>query len=191
MQQSNLNNVDALVLFADGFEEIEAIGTVDILRRGGINAVSVSINEDAIVTGAHGVQMIADTVVSEVLNLDPTWVVLPGGMPGAKNLYECESVHTLVNNQVSRNAYVAAICASPAVVLAQMGVLDGRRMTCYPGFESLCSKSTVEASRSVVDGHFVTANGPSSVANMCYDILKIAKGEAVADEVMQGMLITK
>ncbi len=191
MQQSNSNKVDALVLFADGFEEIEAIGAVDILRRGGMNAVSVSINEDAIVTGAHGVQMIADTVVDEVANLNPDWVVLPGGMPGAKNLYECKSVHALVNDQISRNAYVAAICASPAVVLAQMGVMDGRRMTCYPGFESLCSKSTVELVRSVVDGHFVTANGPSSVANMCYDILKIAKGEAVADEVMQGMLISK
>lgn len=191
MQQSNLNNVDALVLFADGFEEIEAIGTVDILRRGGMKVISVSINEDAIVTGAHGVQMIADTVINEVANINSTWIVLPGGMPGAKNLYECNAVHALVNSQISRDAYVAAICASPAVVLAQMGVMDGRRMTCYPGFESLCRKSTVESSRSVVDGHFVTANGPSSVANMCYDILKIAKGEAVADEVMQGMLITK
>lgn len=180
---------DALVFFADGFEEIEAIGAVDILRRGGMSVASVSVTDSREVTGAHGVTILTDEVIADVVGTQPEWVVLPGGMPGAANLFENASVADMVAAQNERAAHIAAICAAPALVLAQSGLLDGRHMTCYPGFEAYCGKAVVEGSRSVVDGHFVTANGPSSVTNMCYEILKIAKGRDAALKVLSDMLV--
>ena len=180
---------DALVLFADGFEEIEAIGAVDILRRGGLNVASISITDKKDVTGAHGVTIKADAVISDVADTKPTWIVLPGGMPGAENLHRSEPVNSLVKAQHLRGGNIAAICAAPAVVFAQGGWLDGRKMTCYPGFEDLCGNAVVESKRSVVDENFVTANGPSSVTNMCYEIIKAAKGRDAAVSVLDGMLV--
>lgn len=180
---------DALVFFADGFEEIEAIGAVDILRRGGLSVASVSVTDSREVKGAHGVAILTDEVIADVAGLRPEWIVLPGGMPGAANLFENPMVATMVAAQNQRAAHIAAICAAPALVLAQKGLLDGRHMTCYPGFEGVCGGAVVEATRSVVDGHFVTANGPSSVTNMCYEILKIAKGRDAALKVLSDMLV--
>lgn len=183
------NQHDALVFLADGFEEIEGLGAIDILRRGGMNVTSVSVNDTAEVTGAHGIKTVADKTVADVADVKPTWVVLPGGLPGADNLYKSEQVQAHLKDQIDRDAYIAAICASPAVVLAQSGLMTGKHMTCYPGFDAYCKDAFLEDRRAVVDGKFVTANGPSSVTNMCYEILKIEMGEHVAVKVMNDMLI--
>lgn len=177
------------VFFADGFEEIEAIGTVDILRRSGMNVVTVSVKDTHEVTGAHNVTIKTDILLPEVTLDNAEWLVLPGGMPGAENLHNCKPLQELLKAQNAKKGRIAAICASPAVVLGQLGLIEGKRATCYPGFEKLCKGAKMEDVRCVTEDNIVTANGPSSVTNMCYAIITISKGRQKADEVMTGMLI--
>ena len=177
------------VFFADGFEEIEAIGTVDILRRSGMNVVTVSVKDTHEVTGAHNVTIKTDILLLEVTLDNAEWLVLPGGMPGAENLHNCKPLQELLKAQNAKKGKIAAICASPAVVLGQLGLIEGKRATCYPGFEKLCKGAKMEDVRCVTEVNIVTANGPSSVTNMCYAIITISKGRQKADEVMTGMLI--
>lgn len=177
------------VFFATGFEEIEAVGTVDILRRGGMDVVSVSISDTLEVVGGHGLRVLADVKIADVVGEEAEWLVLPGGMPGAKNLYECKQLQDMLYIHRAKGGKIAAICASPGVVLGQLGLLDGQEATCYPGFENLCAGATIKDSRSWISGQFVTANGPSSVTNMCFDILSISRGKDTAIEVMNGMLV--
>ncbi len=177
------------VFFADGFEEIEAIGTVDILRRSGMNVVTVSVKDTHEVTGAHNVTIKTDILLPEVTLDNVEWLVLPGGMPGAENLHNCKPLQELLKAQNAKKGRIAAICASPAVVLGQLGLIEGKRATCYPGFEKLCKGAKMEDVRCVTEDNIVTANGPSSVTNMCYAIITISKGRQKADEVMTGMLI--
>lgn len=177
------------VFFADGFEEIEAIGTVDILRRSGMNVVTVSVKDTHEVTGAHNVTIKTDILLPEVTLDNAEWLVLPGGMPGAENLHNCKPLQELLKAQNAKKGRIAAICASPAVVLGQLGLIEGKRATCYPGFEKLCKGAKMEDVRCVTEDNIVTANGPSSVTNMCYVIITISKGRQKADEVMTGMLI--
>lgn len=177
------------VFFADGFEEIEAIGTVDILRRSGMNVVTVSVKDTHEVTGAHNVTIKTDILLPEVTLDNAEWLVLPGGMPGAENLHNCQPLQELLKTQNAKKGRIAAICASPAVVLGQLGLIEGKRATCYPGFEKLCKGAKMEDVRCVTEDNIVTANGPSSVTNMCYAIITISKGRQKADEVMTGMLI--
>lgn len=179
----------AYVFFADGFEELEAIGTVDMLRRAGMDAVSVSVNGSQYVTGAHNVTVKTDIPISEVDAENAEWLVLPGGMPGAVNLYDCAELQALLRSQYDRNRNIAAICASPAVVLGQLGMLKGRKATCYPGFEGKCEGAEMKDERCVTDANIVTANGPSSVTNMCFAIISISKGRETAVRVMNDMLI--
>lgn len=179
----------AYVFFADGFEELEAIGTVDMLRRAGMDAVSVSVTGSPYVTGAHNVTVKADISISEVDAENAEWLVLPGGMPGAVNLYDCAELQALLRSQYDRNRNIAAICASPAVVLGQLGMLKGRKATCYPGFEGKCEGAEMKDERCVTDANIVTANGPSSVTNMCFAIISISKGRETAVRVMNDMLI--
>lgn len=177
------------VFFADGFEEIEAAGTVDILRRAGLDVVSVSVKETREVTGAHGVTVVADAVISDVDLAEAEWLVLPGGMPGAQNLRDCASLAAMLEAQSAKGGRIAAICASPAVVLGQLGLLKGKNATCYPGFEGQCEGAQMKDERCVIDGNIVTANGPSSVTNLAFAIISISKGRETATKVMNDMLI--
>ena len=177
------------VFFADGFEEIEAIGTVDILRRAGMDVTTVSVKDTHEVTGAHNVTIKADALLQDVTLDNAEWLILPGGMPGAENLNNCQPLQELLKAQNAKKGKIAAICASPAVVLGQLGLIEGKRATCYPGFEKLCTGAKMEDARCVTEDNIVTANGPSSVTNMCYAIITISKGKQTANEVMTGMLI--
>lgn len=160
------------VFLADGFEDIEALIPVDVLRRGGVEVVTVSTVEDSqIATSAHGVQVVADAMIDECTFDDADLLLLPGGMPGASNLYECNAVRQAVLNQHRQQKRIAAICAAPAVVLAQTGVLDGRRATCYPGFEQLLTKAEYTADLVTVDGHVTTAEGPAAALPFAYELL--------------------
>lgn len=176
------------VFLAPGFEEIEALGTVDALRRGGITVKTVSITDENTVVGAHGIPVVADIKFDEIDD-NPDWLILPGGMPGATNLFNCEPLTNLLIEHHKAGGHIAAICASPGVVLGQLGLLNGETATCYPGFDDLCAGATMKDVRSVVSGQFVTANGPSSTLNLVYEILKINRDKQTADEVMQGMLL--
>lgn len=119
------------VFLAPGFEEIEALGTVDALRRGGITVKTVSITDENTVVGAHGIPVVADIKFDEIDD-NPDWLILPGGMPGATNLFNCEPLTNLLIEHHKAGGHIAAICASPGVVLGQLGLLNGETATCYP-----------------------------------------------------------
>ena len=177
------------VFLAEGFEEVEALAPIDMLRRAGVSVTTVGVT-GKVVTGSHGVPVTAD-ITQDALQLDASleMIVLPGGMPGAENLHNCQPLQELLKAQNAKKGKIAAICASPAVVLGQLGLIEGKRATCYPGFEKLCTGAKMEDARCVTEDNIVTANGPSSVTNMCYAIITISKGKQTANEVMTGMLI--
>lgn len=177
------------LFLADGFEEIEALATVDILRRAEMDVTTVSINKTNVVTGAHGVPVVADITFKEADFSGTDWLILPGGMPGASNLHEHNELNSLLKVHAGKGR-IAAICASPAVVLAATGLLEGKNATCYPGFDTMlvAAGATYVDKRVVVDGNIVTANGPASATPFALEIIRLTKGDDVAANVASGML---
>ena len=181
---------ESFLFLAEGFEEIEALTAVDVLRRAGIAVKTVSITSSLQVKGAHGVVVNADVLFDNTLFSSAEWLILPGGMPGATNLYEFAPLRGLLQRQSdSANGRIAAICAAPAVVLGQLGLLKGKTATCYPGFEEMLVDAKVSEAPVVVDGKFVTANGPSTAMRWALTIVKETKGTDVAVQVANGMLL--
>lgn len=177
----------SLLFLADGFEEIEALATVDIMRRAGMDVKTVSIKNELTVTGAHGVTVIADAIISETDLTDAEWLILPGGMPGATNLSECEPLNEALKAQAV-SGKIAAICASPAVVLAPLGILNGKEATCYPGFEAQCENAIMTGDQVVALENLITANGPAAAARFALAIVANSMGNSVAKQVSDGML---
>ena len=177
------------VFLADGFEEVEALTSVDVMRRAGMDVVTVSINEGLEVTGAHGVTVVADEPFNPDMIEDAEWLICPGGMPGASNLAECETLCEILQEQNSKGEKIAAICASPSVILGPLGLLDGRDAVCYPGMEDGMIGANVLDQRVAVDGNIVTGNGPASATKFALTIAAITMGEDVANEVAAGMLL--
>ena len=176
------------VFLANGFEDVEALIPVDVLRRGGVEVITVSITGDSqVVETAHNVQIVADAMIEDCDFSDADLLFLPGGMPGASNLYGHEGVRQAVLAQVKAGKKVAAICAAPAVVLAQLGVLDGKRATCYPGFEQLLVKADYTADLVTVDGNITTAEGPAAAFPMAYELLSQLVSKEVSDQIAEGM----
>lgn len=181
---------ESYVFLADGLEEVEALTPVDVLRRGGVSVKTVSITSSLQVTGAHGVSVVADVIWNNSLFQDPKWLILPGGMPGAANLYEFAPLQGLLRQQYeSKDGRIAAICASPAVILGQMGLLKGRKATCYPGMEDLMEGAKPVDKRVTVDNKFVLGNGPSSALPWALAILKEECGEVKSNNVANAMLL--
>lgn len=182
----------SFIFLADGFEEIEALATADVLRRAGMKVSLVSIYDNPAVKGAHGIEVGADTTFGENDYNEAEWLIFPGGMPGAKNLYDKTELINVLKKHFASGGRVAAICASPAVVLAQAGILDGLNATCYPGFENILTAGGANykaEDRVVTDGNVITANGPSSSLLFGVAIVTHTHGRNVAQEVADGMLI--
>lgn len=176
------------LFLADGFEEIEALTTVDILRRGGMEVVTVSITDELLVTGANGITVMADALYSETDFGDAEWLIIPGGMPGASNLAAFAPLNALLKCHVADSGKVAAICAAPAVVLYPLGMLDGLTATCYPGFEAQCPKTEMTGQRVVAHERIITANGPSSAFPFALAILENSRGVDAARQIGAGTL---
>lgn len=177
------------VFLANGFEEIEALATVDILRRAGIDAITVSITPSLQVKGAHGIEVAADMTLVDVKNDESDWLILPGGMPGATNLAECKPLCDMLTKHHTHKGHIAAICASPAVVLAPLGILEGKEATCYPGFEGTLKNCKVGYRPVVVDGNVITANGPATAIAFALAIVSNALCEEKAREIAEGLLV--
>ena len=177
------------VFMADGFEEVEAMTSIDVMRRAGMNVVTVSINGGYEVTGAHGVPMLADELFEELDFSDAEWLVLPGGMPGATNLAEHEVLCDLLKSHNSDGGKIGAICASPSVVLAPLGLLQGRQAVCYPGMEAQIEGINWGNGAVAVDGNVVTGNGPAAAAAFALTMVAISQGHAAASTVASGMLL--
>lgn len=176
------------VLLADGFEEIEAISIIDILRRGGVEVGTVSIGTHLQVTGAHHIKVTADALIGEI-SLDETAeaVVLPGGMPGTTHLDESRDVDRLLHEAVKKDLLVAAVCAAP-LVLGKRGFLKGKRATCFPGFEDHLKGAILSENRVEHDGNFITSRSAGTAAYFAFEILKVLKNEAIAAKVKTSMI---
>lgn len=177
------------IFLADGFEEVEALTSVDVLRRAGMPVTTVSINEGHEVTGAHGVTVLADSLYSDNDYSEAEWLVLPGGIPGAPNLAAHEALCATLTDQDERGGKVAAICASPAVVLAPLGLLQDRRAVCYPGMNQGIEGVNWDKTAVAVDGNVVTGNGPAAAAPFALTLVEQSLGRDKAVEVANGMLL--
>ena len=175
------------VFLADGFEDVEALIPVDVLRRGGVEVLTVSTNPDVMVESAHGVSICADIMFDEANYSDADLLMLPGGMPGASNLFVHEGVCEAVKAQFAAGKKVSAICAAPAVVLAQLGILDGKKATCYPGFEKMLTKAEYTADLVTVDGNVTTAEGPAAAFPYAYELLTQLVDKQTSDQIAEGM----
>lgn len=181
---------ESFVFLAEGFEEIEALTVIDLLRRAGMPVKTVSITRALQVTGAHGVTVSADVLFDNTLFKDAEWLILPGGMPGATNLYEFGPLEGLLKSQLDTEyGRIAAICASPAVVLGQLGLLKDERATCYPGFEQMLEGAEVIDAPVVVSGKFVLGNGPANAMIWALAIISETLSSQDALKVANGLLL--
>lgn len=176
-----------LVVLAEGFEEIEAITPIDVLRRAGLEVTTVGVGGRE-VTGSHGITVVADTTIREIAEL-PDAIVLPGGMPGAENLSRSGALRDLLKRMNDDGRPIGAICAAPAVALAPTGILDGRTATCYPGFENHFGKAIVFSDdRVVADGNVITSRGPGTALEFSLALAASLAGADTEKEVSQRML---
>ncbi len=175
------------IFLAEGFEEIEALTVVDVMRRAGMDIKTVSITSSKEVAGAHGINVKADLTFKEADFSDSEWLILPGGMPGATNLASDEALCDLLKVHKGK---IAAICAAPGVVLAPLGLLDGQEVTCYPGFDEACRKhgATMRDVPVMALSKLITANGPSAALRFALAIVANSLGENIAQQVGGAML---
>ena len=171
---------------ADGFEEIEALATVDILRRAAIPVTTVGVGGD-VIRGTHDIYVTADMNIDDfAISEDMTGVILPGGMPGVKNLYADDTVRDAVSYAVSRDLFVCAICAAPSI-LGMMGVLEGKKATCFPGFEGQLQGAQTSSDKVVVDGKIITAKGAGCALDFGFAIVAQVESAADADRISSSM----
>ena len=173
------------VFLADGFEEIEALAIVDILRRCGIETKTVSITDAPVVNGTHGVPVTADITLSEADLEGAAALILPGGLPGADNLQACDVLNKALVKAFEDGRFVAAICAAPKV-LGALGILNGKKATCYPGVEGQLTGATYLTDAVVRDGNLITSRGPATAISFAF-----ALAEALGADFMpvyNGML---
>lgn len=178
------------VFLANGFEDVEALAPVDILRRGGVDIKTVSVTGSEYAESAHGVTIKADLTFEEAGFGDADLLMLPGGMPGAANLNAHEGVRKALTEQYARGGRIAAICAAP-MVLGGLGMLRGRRATCYPGFEKYLDGAIYTEELCTVDGNITTGRGPAAALPYAYTILESFVGKDTADEIRRGMIYTQ
>ena len=172
------------VLLADGFEEVEAIETIDILRRGGVNLQTVGINGKR-VTGSHKITVEADILIDEVSANEMEALILPGG-PGHQLIEKSQKAKDLIMKAYS-DCILAAICAAPSI-LGKMGLLNGKKATCFPGYEEYLQGALVTGEKAQTDGNIITARGAGAASDFGFSILTALKGEQTAlniKEVMQ------
>lgn len=176
------------LFLANGFEEIEALATVDILRRAQIPVVTISVTGEKEVTGAHDIRVIAETLFSETAIANVEVLLLPGGMPGAKHLNEHEGLRRLIRKHNDRGNRIAAICAAP-MVLGSLGLLSGKNATCYPGFEEKLTEANVTGEKVVVDTNITTGKGPGVVFDFALKLVEQIAGIETRKEVAKGLLL--
>lgn len=178
----------AYVFFAKGFEEIEAITVVDVLRRAGFSITMVSITGAREVTGAHGIPVITDELFEYVDHQGADMLVLPGGMPGTTNLAACSKLGDLLKKYHSEEKWVAAICAAPSV-LGGLGILKGLKATCYPGFEPQLEGAEILHAPVVQDGHVVTSRGAGTALEFALKLVEVAVGVEKARNLREGLVV--
>jgi len=185
----------ALIFLADGFEEVEAVTPVDYLRRAGIKVVMAATGKNADVMGSHGINFTADTTLETMEKqgeLNPSgWdcVIIPGGMLGSKNIAACAPVGNFLKKIAGSGKMIAAICAAPAVVLAPLGLLEGKRFTCYPEMEQGLTCGTWTEDKVVIDGALITSRAAGTAAEFAFAIIRTLAGDGQENKLRAALLL--
>lgn len=174
------------LFLANGFEEVEALCPLDLLRRAGLAVTTVGVGGDVIV-GAHGIAVQADIPDTLFRDSKPDMIILPGGMPGTKNLDESRTVDAALRAANATGAYLAAICAAP-MVLGKRGYLKGKEATCFPGFEEYLEGATLSKARVVTDGRTVTAAGMGVAMEFGLALVALLQGKEAAERLRSAVL---
>lgn len=177
----------AYILLADGFEEVEALAPYDIMHRGGVDVTLVSATATLGVRSSHGVEVVARRALPDGLG-DYDLLMLPGGMPGMTNLRDSRLVADEVRRASTGGKLIGAICASPSV-LGGLGLLEGRRATCYPGFEQNLTGATTTGESVVEDGNIVTGIGAGASMEFGLKLLERLTDKATADAVREQIIL--
>lgn len=186
------------IFLANGFEEIEALATLDVLRRGGVDVKTVSVLYDKFVTGSHKTTVVADMTYGEFkaeVQLDGTdesdVMIFPGGMPGTRNLAENGEIINFMRLHYAEGGAVAAICAAPGLVVSQLPSLHGKHFTCFDGFEDapVARGGIYEQKPAVRDGNLITGRGAGCAVEFGLAILAHLKGEEVAAAVRHSLML--
>ena len=175
------------MFLADGFEEVEALCPLDILRRAGLEVTTVGIGGKDVIRGAHGI--IVHAAIPDVMYRDstPEMLILPGGMPGSKNLDESRIVDSALRAASRKGAILAAICAAP-MVLGKRGYLEGKRAVCFPGFEEFLTGATLDETATVVrDGSIVTAKGMGAAFDFGLELVRALKDDGTAEKIRDSV----
>lgn len=168
---------------ADGFEECEGLIVVDLLRRANIEIQTVSLNSDCTVTSSHQVKISCDCIFDEVCFDELDMIILPGGMPGTTHLKEHAALNEAIMAFDQAGKGLAAICAAPSV-FGSLGLLKGKTMTCFPGFEKECPLANYTGKKVEVDGHIITARGLGAALEFAAKIIETLKDKATADAIL-------
>lgn len=177
------------MFLANGFEEVEALCPLDVLRRAGLDVRTVSVTTDRAVTGSHNITVQADMTADTFMAMNdraPDMIILPGGMPGTTNLDQSEAVEKALKDAIAADAYIAAICAAP-MVLGKRGLLDGKRATCYPGFESFLFGATEVGGKVICDGKIITAIGMGVALEFGLALVNALMDASVADRIREAV----
>ncbi len=185
---ANLIRKNMIYLFlATGFEDIEALAPLDIVRRAGLEITTVSITGENVVYSAHGVGVVADALLENVDLADAAMIVLPGGLPGSTNLDACEPLRQAILAHHAQGKPLAAICAAP-MVYGHLGILDGVKATCYPGVQSHLKGAQYTGDIVTCDGQFITGRGPAAAMAFGYAIAEHFLGEEAVAPLREGMI---
>lgn len=175
------------VLLADGFEEIEALTVTDVLRRAEVDVMNASLTGEYEVKGAHGITVKCDITIKEALEADDAQgVILPGGMPGTRNIEKSAEARRLTEKMNSEGRLVAAVCAAPSV-LGKMGILEGKKCTCYPGFEEELKGARVKKASVLADGNVITSRGPGTALDFALALTEYITGKS-SEELARSMM---
>lgn len=178
-----------LVVLAEGFEEIEAITAIDVLRRANVEVITMGVGSKTII-GSHDIKICTDLDSSEKISLDDLdGVVIPGGLPGATNLADSSKVLSIIKKMGKSDKLVAAICAAPGVVLGKTSLLNGKNFTCYPGFEDQVKNGNFSTNGVVIDGNIITSRGPGTAMKFSLALVKYLTTNEMADKLSKGMLV--
>lgn len=183
----------ALVPIAEGSEELEAVTIIDVLRRAGVAVTVASANEgkNLQISGSNGVQIVADKMLHNCAENTYDLIAVPGGIPGSEHLAEHPVLDSLLRKQAEQGKLIGAICAAPALVLSSKGLLRDKNATCYPNFQqSLEAKEVDGEARVVVDGNFITSQGPGTALDFALQLVEQLCGVVKREEVGAPMVLT-
>ena len=176
------------IFMADGCEEIEGLTVVDVVRRAKMEIVMLSITGKKEVTSSHGVTFLADALAEETGYEDLDGIVLPGGMPGAATLEKCDDLRRLILRFAKENKPIAAICAAP-MVLGKLGLLKGKKATCYPGFEQYLEGADCTGAMVEKDGNIITGKGPGAAMEFALAVVELLQGKDKVAELKEAMIV--